>query len=174
MWFIVCMDHRYMGGAAIWGAHKLLNNGRCSVCMWTCKCSHGYCLQLDVVGDSDCHLGAWQLQLDTSYRADMYHLRYNLSSLIKWNSLYCMQFSTVLSCMQLLSLHSPLLLWVLRVWMAQPLLLEWPGHNSTAWVCDICEGGVQNCEPIWASSSNQHNYQYITDWVHSDWSTVCY
>ena len=37
----------------------------------------------DVVGDSDCHLGAWQLQLDTSYRADMYHLRYNLSSSIK-------------------------------------------------------------------------------------------
>ena len=34
------------------------------------------------------------------------------------------------ACMQLLTFHSLLLLWVLRVWMAQLLVLEWAGAQQ--------------------------------------------
>ena len=37
-------------------------------------CSHG-CLQLDIVGDCGSLVDVGQLQLDTSYRADMLSLR---------------------------------------------------------------------------------------------------
>ena len=51
-----------------------------------CKCSNSYYLQLNVVGDSCSLVGALQLQLDTSWGADVLSLRYSYTCKV-----YCMQ-----------------------------------------------------------------------------------
>ena len=75
--------------------------------------------------------------------------------------------------MQSLNFHPSMLLHALRVWVAEPLVLKWLGTQQYHLLCGICEGGVQNYT-YRGFSSSQHNYQYITDWDHSDWSLVWY
>ena len=62
---------------------------------------------------------------------------------------------------------------MLKVWVAQPLVLEWPGtqqHHLSVW---HLWGWSSEMRAKWGCSSIQHNYQYITGWGHSDWPSVC-
>ena len=71
------------------------------------------CQNVDVVDHCDCLVSAQQLQLDTSGRADMHPLRYSYFCLTIISIIFYMWQS--LKHLQLPDLHSPLLLWVLRV-----------------------------------------------------------
>ena len=71
-------------------------------------------------------------QLHASWRAELLPLRCELAIYLKWwwvyrvNCLICLFYL----CMQLLNFHFPLLLWMLRVWVTELLVLEWPGAQQ--------------------------------------------
>ena len=77
-----------------------------------------------------------------------------------------------IALLQLVNFHFPLLLWVPRVWMAQLLLLEWPGTQQHHLPSVRVDFRTSRFSP--ACSCDLQQYQYIRHCSHSDWSLVWY